>query len=89
MLKTDVLTYLIADNPETDACYKLFNPKADACYKLHNPEANACYKLHNAGADACYKLFNPEADACYKLNYLLTYLQITLRMRIVTSYITN
>ena len=95
MLVTKLLTY---HNPEADACYKLYKAGAESYYNIYNSEtdtkdydseADACYKLYNAfklynsETDTCYKLHNPEADTCYKVTYLL----ITLRLTLVTSYI--
>ena len=60
----------------------IYNSEADK--KDYDSEAYACYKLYNPETDACYKLHNPEADACYKVTYLL----ITLRLTLVTNYIT-
>ena len=34
MLQTKLPPYLFTDNPETEACYKLYNPEADSCYKV-------------------------------------------------------
>ena len=74
-------SYLLIYNPEADACYKLYKAGAESYYNIYNSETDT--KDYDSETDACYRLHNPESDACYKVTYLL----ITLRLTLVTSYI--